>query len=1104
MTEQKRTFNEFLDNEIAQSQGENRPIHRRMGICFKRVLDKPKKQQILTYNLDPVNNGVKGGWSSEKIYFECHEKKLSNGKSYHDSVWGYASGGMRVPRGDFYHDGGPYLPPEYRANHVNMHAYNAGRDADDPKLCGIDWDASDNLSDVPEVWQSLPYTRSRSGKFHFYCFVCDVPPTEVRTQARLFKSDCWNNGVVDDKAVDLFIHQKFCMYEIDGTEFFNYTGKLPVLDFAELLEPYMIMEKWTKPPRVSLDRQKSIDPSDKSFVQTCAGDPPEKEEVVLLLECIDPQRGRFDGWLNIGNFLKFTCEFDTATARMLMYDDWSKGEWLYKERVHNYNADRMPKFEWDGIADDLDFDIDYLRKLARQTDWGREKYDAFVKKACVKFALSNDNFDRTPHFGEKHVAQLMKQMLPLHVFDDLQKDTTSALFRQNEGGIFTVVSATEMILEVMGSVTEFLELTLKPAIARRAVEIAALLEQLEEGSAPKTKAEKEAVYLCGLKDDKGKVLKDGMLQRLEKQIMKLQDGPACLRVVTLFRHLCMYRGPRGEPLPDMWNGGPANATAEWLFPFQNGVVDLKMAGEIQFRPARFEEMIKDNSGRFYQPAKREGGDPDIFPGGDIKKWVLDEIWNIYADDHQVMIKLIITASSLRGRNFFQMFVIESGSGGNGKGTMWKLIRRTFGKLCMELNALAIQKEPNDPAAATSYLHRLRTCRKVGVKEPKAGEKIMVATVKKLTGGDAVPCRGLYENETEMVPQFPLEMQCNARPALDESSLQREEKKAMDRRTCFIINPFEFDDLDNPNSKPSSNTPNIFDSDEDVWNAFFEILVTVFDRFVRPFFDNGVAQIKQVAKLGMGIEYPVYWEQCLEEYKKGQDTVQQFMAESYVNMLPPSFGDNMKGADFNPTNMGHLKSIGAYKWAFDDSKSIDQGGSTSVKLEPLYEEYKMFCRNQKEKFKAPKMFMERIRGLGYGITQFDAQGARMERKIYRVFGLGDPESTPDVDLSKSPFDVSMSPSKGPGSFYDIILNDQPIKLDGGDKQLLAVPAPTAVEPGMDEIDIDKMLGEMVVDGGDADDLIEDMDAEILVSDTACALKPSESTESDVFSDNDGLL
>eukprot|EP01051_Picozoa_sp_SAG22_P000839 SAG22_NODE_27_length_29018_cov_465.809646_22_plen_535_part_00 len=445
-------------------------------------LRKAVKQQILTYNLDPVNNGVKSGWSSEKIYYECHEKKLSNGKSYHDSVWTYESGGLRVPHGDFYKPGAPHLPPEYRVNHVNVHAYNAGRDADDPKLCAIDWDATDNLSDIPEVWQSLPHTRSRSGKFHFYCYVCNVPATEVKTNQRLFKPDCWNNGVVDEKAVDLFIHQKFCMYEVDGTEFVNYTGKLPVLDFAELLEPYMIMEKWLKPSHVSLDRQKGNDPKDNSFTRTCYGDPPRKEEVELLLECIDPQRGRFDGWLNVGNFLKFSCEFDTASDRMLMYDEWSKGEWLYKKQVHNYNAERMPKGEWDGITDDLNFDIDYLRKLARQTDWGRKKYDAYVEKSCIKFALSNDNFDRTLHFGEKHVADIMKQMLPLHVFDDIPKDATTALFRQNEGGIFTLVTSTAMILEVMGPVTEFLEMSLKPAIARRGIEIGESLEKLEEES----------------------------------------------------------------------------------------------------------------------------------------------------------------------------------------------------------------------------------------------------------------------------------------------------------------------------------------------------------------------------------------------------------------------------------------------------------------------------------------------------------------------------------------------------------------------------------------------------------------------------------------------
>ena len=70
----------------------------------------------------------------------------------------------------------------------------------------------------------------------------------------------------------------------------------------------------------------------------------------MLLECIDPQRGRFEGWLNVGNFLKFSCEFDTASDRMMMYDEWSKGEWLYKKRVPNYDADRMPKVKWNGTT----------------------------------------------------------------------------------------------------------------------------------------------------------------------------------------------------------------------------------------------------------------------------------------------------------------------------------------------------------------------------------------------------------------------------------------------------------------------------------------------------------------------------------------------------------------------------------------------------------------------------------------------------------------------------------------------------------------------------------------------------------------------------------
>ena len=167
-----------------------------------------------------------------------------------------------------------YLLPEYCVNQVNVHAFNASRSPDMPKLCGIDWDHGDDITKVPKVWQSLLHTCSCSGKFHFFCYVINVPATEVKTNQKLFKPDCWGNGVVDEKAADLFIHQKMTLYEIEGNEFFNYTGTLPTVDFSVLLEPFLIMEKWSKPARVSLPKTPSQDPNDKSFMTSNIGDPP--------------------------------------------------------------------------------------------------------------------------------------------------------------------------------------------------------------------------------------------------------------------------------------------------------------------------------------------------------------------------------------------------------------------------------------------------------------------------------------------------------------------------------------------------------------------------------------------------------------------------------------------------------------------------------------------------------------------------------------------------------------------------------------------------------------------------------------------------------------
>ena len=488
----KQTFNAFLEKEVPPLVGPNRQIYRRVGVCYKNVgtekEPKMKKEMITSYAQDPINAGLKGGWSVDMIWAESHAKVLANGKTYHNSVWGHGTAGaMKIPRGKNIENGGSYLAKKNKQNSVNVHAFNSCRDPSLPKLCAIDWDHGDNLSDVPKVWQSLPHTRSTSGKFHFYCYVKDVPPTEVRTNQGLFKSDCWNNGVVDVKAADLFIFNKNPINEIDGTEFFNYTGSLPVVEFGVVLEPFLLMDKWNYVRPATLPRAPSLNPTDRSYVTSDLNEPPVMAEVEVLLECIDPARGRFDGWLNVGNFLKFTCEFEDDETRMEMFDDWSKGDWLHGSVVDNYKAELMPKREWDGLSDDQGFDVDYLRKLAQQTDWGMKKYTAYVRKACVKAALSQDNFSRTPYFGEKHVVEIMKKMLPQHVFDEFGKDPSGALYRQNAGGLFENVSTTRMILQVMGEVTDFLELSLKPAIARRAKELEDVME--EDGTEAKALAE---------------------------------------------------------------------------------------------------------------------------------------------------------------------------------------------------------------------------------------------------------------------------------------------------------------------------------------------------------------------------------------------------------------------------------------------------------------------------------------------------------------------------------------------------------------------------------------------------------------------------------------
>eukprot|EP01052_Picozoa_sp_SAG31_P071929 SAG31_NODE_30880_length_375_cov_0.565217_1_plen_80_part_01 len=70
-----------------------------------------------------------------------------------------------------------------------------------------------------------------------------------------------------------------------------------------------------------------------------------------------------------------------------------------------------------------------------------------------------------------------------------------------------------------------------------------------------------------------------------------------------------------------------------------------------------------------------------------------------------------------------------------------------------------------------------------------------------------------------------------------------------------------------------------------------------------------------------------------------------------------------------------------------------------------------------------MFKSRLRDLGYGITKHDCDGDRQDTA--EIFGMTRSQDQDDLDYVESPFDASIhAPTKGPGSIYEPLLQDQP--------------------------------------------------------------------------------
>jgi P4 family phage/plasmid primase-like protien len=111
----------------------------------------------------------------------------------------------------------------------------------------------------------------------------------------------------------------------------------------------------------------------------------------------------------------------------------------------------------------------------------------------------------------------------------------------------------------------------------------------------------------------------------------------------------------------------------------------------------------------------------------------------------------------------QKIIISTGCGRNGKGFIWRLIKHALGKFAMDGATTLLQSEIK--SGANPEYASLGYKRMANFGEPDAGKRFNNETLKKLTGGDDITARGLYDSNVEKENHLTLNIQANTVPKL---------------------------------------------------------------------------------------------------------------------------------------------------------------------------------------------------------------------------------------------------------------------------------------------------------------------------------------------------
>ena len=358
-----------------------------------------------------------------------------------------------------------------------------------------------------------------------------------------------------------------------------------------------------------------------------------------------------------------------------------------------------------------------------------------------------------------------------------------------------------------------------------------------------------------------------------------------------------------------------------LVGFENGVYDLDM--EI-FRDGRPEDMISISTGNLYQEYNEDD---------EVIHEIFQFMEQLFVEEDLREYVWIVLAVSLWGENFLELFWFLTGSGGNGKSALVRLIEMSIGDYTVSFPSQLLTQARPQANAATPAMHRAVHSRFGSFQELEEHTSVNIAYFKLITGGDKLPVRGLYQEMTDFKPQFSLVICCNHLPKLppdDEACWRR--ARVIPFKSRFVAKPDPSDPFEFPRDSRLS-------SKMESWKQPFTYLLLQYYKKFKTEYNSKLPECGMV-------------NEATNKYQMSNDVTAKFVDEMLIKtgsnkdrititstfqLYKSWIKANYDDPSIKKVGRDKLKSIIARKFKQEYTSSGSKRGWIGYKLRSLYED-----------------------------------------------------------------------------------------------------------------------------------------------------------------------